>query len=523
MNSSATPRWVDYVTMPLLYFAAAKASAYFSMGPQESSIFMAQAAVLMAALLIFNGRGYYQWLMLALAAECLAGWSNQTLPVSLTLGLSNLFLAILAFTLLGRMRFNRSLNQVSDVTKFAVGAVLVAACIEAIVDTVFRAELIGLEISYLQSIRNIWFANALGLMLLSPVLFAFWRPVAQVSPISFKPLQSDYLVAVIAAVLAAVLLKADDSRIFGMHVGPILLLPLILYTAVRRDLRFTSISLLSLGLLTTYLTMSWSNPFGVSSQGDMIIAAQEFLSIAGVIALGISALITQIRHQQFGLEQVNKELTHCNNCLELRLEKDSSKLESISHELERMTLTDQTTELPNWRGFLDVAIHELSRSQRHKEPVCLLSLDIDHFRAINDEHGHQGGDEILKQIGHVISELVRSCDIAARFGGEEFIILAPNTNLDQARIFAERLRKGIQDAALRYRQADVKVTTSIGIALHRNGENLDKLSHRAEKCLESAKRSGRNRAVDERHDQEQSEDSWRKSPTDMLRDYGQPI
>ena len=189
-----------------------------------------------------------------------------------------------------------------------------------------------------------------------------------------------------------------------------------------------------------------------------------------------------------------------------------------------MTLTDQTTELPNWRGFLDVAIHELSRSQRHKESVCLLSLDIDHFREVNDKHGHQGGDEILRQIGHVIADTVRSCDIAARFGGEEFIILAPNTNLDQAQIFGERIRKAIAEASFSYQEKAVKVTTSIGIALHRTGENLDKLCHRAEECLKQAKRNGRNTIVDERQEIDPPEGDWdRQSDADMLNKYGQPV
>lgn len=496
MSPNPTPRLQDYLLLAFLYFGVTELASIQSM-PDGTLIYSLQTTVLLAFLVIFNARGYLLWLILPLCASLLSAWPQPRFTDALLNLLTNAFAASLAYTLLSSLNFDRRMNSIAELLKFTLAGPVLAGLTAAFVDSTFRAEILGQAIEYPEHIRSIWFANAVGLMLFAPLLWAFWQPA--LSDLHFKPksLRADYLVAVIACLLALLYLNAENGRIAGLHIGPILLLPVILYTAVRRDIRYTSSVVGVLCLLTAYLTVTGRNPMAVVTITDMIIAAQQFLIITSLLALGVSALMEQIRYRQFSLEQVNKELSHDKHTLESKIEKEESQLETAEDKLEQMALTDQMTQLLNWRGFLDLALQELNRSFRHRQPVSLLSIDVDHFKKVNEQYGHQGGDEILAQIGDVIREVVRNCDIAARFGGEEFIVLAPNTNLAQGQLFAERLRSAIAETKFTCADHSVRLTTSIGLAERQDDEHFDRLSCRADACRAQAKRRGRNCVVND--------------------------
>ncbi|RMG57686.1 MAG: GGDEF domain-containing protein [Gammaproteobacteria bacterium] len=134
----------------------------------------------------------------------------------------------------------------------------------------------------------------------------------------------------------------------------------------------------------------------------------------------------------------------------------------------------------------------LELARRHNLPVCLLMLDLDHFKHINDTHGHLCGDEILKKVGQIVQHTIRASDLAFRFGGEEIAVLLPNCNPEGARQLAERLRGRVQDEA--YCEArDLEVTVSIGIAALQTGDSRETLFQRADEALYRAKHNGRNR------------------------------
>jgi two-component system cell cycle response regulator len=124
-------------------------------------------------------------------------------------------------------------------------------------------------------------------------------------------------------------------------------------------------------------------------------------------------------------------------------------------------------------------------------------MDIDHFKSVNDTHGHDIGDEVLREFANRISANVRGIDLACRYGGEEFVVAMPDTDVDFAYAIAERLRKSVETTPFEISRAPgaLNVTISIGIAVSMSDDNSEKLLHRADQALYRAKREGRNRVI----------------------------
>lgn len=162
---------------------------------------------------------------------------------------------------------------------------------------------------------------------------------------------------------------------------------------------------------------------------------------------------------------------------------------------EQLARTDPLTELPNRRAFLEYAGPVWSTALRSQRPLAAMMVDIDFFKAINDNHGHAMGDRVLQAVSHLLSEVCRGGDITARWGGEEFIILLPETNAAQAAQLAERLRIKISALRLGSQRKPIRFSASFGIAERNEHESLDQLIHEADEWLYHAKESGRNRVA----------------------------
>jgi two-component system cell cycle response regulator len=166
-------------------------------------------------------------------------------------------------------------------------------------------------------------------------------------------------------------------------------------------------------------------------------------------------------------------------------------------------LTDAVTEVPNRRFFDRRLAEETERWQRRDEPLAMILVDIDHFKQVNDCHGHQAGDSALAQVARWLGEGLRACDVLARFGGEEFVLLLPNTTAHQAGTIAERLRERIAHASINLDDGGegFKLTASFGVAAleeKQGGNRVDAangLLRRADRALYAAKAAGRNCVV----------------------------
>lgn len=171
----------------------------------------------------------------------------------------------------------------------------------------------------------------------------------------------------------------------------------------------------------------------------------------------------------------------------------TESLSARSESLEHAALTDALTGTQNRRFFDDALREYLAEFRRIDKPVGLMVLDLDHFKLINDTHGHDVGDKVLREVARCLKDLTRYHDVVARLGGEEFAIVAPNMNQEALVKLAERIRKAISALAVDAGNVRLKITTSVGLAVWNGKETADDFYRRADKMLYQAKRLGRNR------------------------------
>jgi diguanylate cyclase (GGDEF)-like protein len=167
-----------------------------------------------------------------------------------------------------------------------------------------------------------------------------------------------------------------------------------------------------------------------------------------------------------------------------------------AEELERLATTDGMTGIYNRRHFLTLADREWTRARRYGRPISFLMIDIDFFKSINDDFGHQVGDEMIVHLANLARDCKRECDVLARIGGEEFALLLPETDLQQAQVVAERLRSEVAAKSLVVASRSIPATVSIGVAtLVAAMSDISDLMKAADQALYDAKHAGRNRVI----------------------------
>lgn len=181
----------------------------------------------------------------------------------------------------------------------------------------------------------------------------------------------------------------------------------------------------------------------------------------------------------------------------LRIKQLTDALQEANAKLAQLAVTDPLTGLQNRRSLYEHLDREFCRKKRYERPFSLLLLDIDHFKSVNDTHGHQMGDRVLRLVADVLRSQIRAADVAGRFGGEEFMILAPETGKDAAFALAERIRRTVQKASAAAGEGVPTVTISIGAGCTDGVQaaTVEDLVRLTDEALYRAKREGRNRTV----------------------------
>ncbi len=183
--------------------------------------------------------------------------------------------------------------------------------------------------------------------------------------------------------------------------------------------------------------------------------------------------------------------------LEVRVAERTRELELKNQLLEKMALTDALTGVPNRRAVELIARKELLRRARNDEPLALGVIDADHFKDINSDHLLIGGDHVLTWLGQMLQNALRGTDAIGRIGGEEFMVVAPGTDLAGAEVLAERLRSTIERERTVFRGSSISLTISLGFSVVESGgtASFDELRASAAAALSEAKQNGRNRSV----------------------------
>ncbi len=236
----------------------------------------------------------------------------------------------------------------------------------------------------------------------------------------------------------------------------------------------------------------------------LVHSSREFARHAGDLEGHLHQLEKAPDHPR--LREITHSVMNETRQAEHTSKESSTQLSSATEEMERLrkelddarreASTDPLTGLLNRRAFTTVLSNAIAKAQADKRPLCLLMVDLDHFKAINDRYGHLVGDKVLRFLGQLLQQLVKGQDKLCRFGGEEFAILLPDTSLQGAIRVAENIRSHLNGSQLCLVESGKPLGTlsaSFGVACYREGDSIDDLIQRADMALYQAKRLGRNR------------------------------
>lgn len=216
---------------------------------------------------------------------------------------------------------------------------------------------------------------------------------------------------------------------------------------------------------------------------------QTLMTIAIIAALGFALMFALYL-------SLNRTLTAQNKALEQKshlLEKEIEERKLLEVQLKEQVFQDDLTGLANRRKLLERVALEWPRSLRASRPISILMLDLDHFKIINDSFGHDIGDRVLKSIANILQDSIRITDLVARWGGEEFVLMLPETGHDPAMEIAERIREKVAATKLAYQDKNITFTISIGVATTENGEpSFTELLSISDMALYQSKEQGRN-------------------------------
>lgn len=264
------------------------------------------------------------------------------------------------------------------------------------------------------------------------------------------------------------------------------------YAAVRADLRGAVLAILPLVFM-----------FGQFTLRPKQIALINRVAVGGLFAVlvvrwALHVQYTQLRTDFFqliyisGIMIATSRVAQIVSRLRHALQRSRADLADALARMQDMATHDELTGLSNRRHMVELLGEEIKRERRRDQPLCIALLDLDHFKRVNDTHGHQAGDDVLRGFAQIAQGSLREVDKLARWGGEEFLLLCPGSTAEQAAIGLTRLRHKLAAAQLLPQLPDVAVTFSAGTAQYIPGETIEQTVERADKALYQAKAQGRN-------------------------------
>jgi diguanylate cyclase (GGDEF)-like protein len=237
-----------------------------------------------------------------------------------------------------------------------------------------------------------------------------------------------------------------------------------------------------------YVTKPWDN-------SELLILVQQAVERHRLLRDN-QILVQQLEEKNRNLLAKELELTKLNQNLEKLVEQRTSELRLANEKLSELASTDPLTKLLNRRAFFAKFAEELERSKRYKHKISVAMIDVDHFKSFNDMEGHLCGDEALRKISQIFMSSLRKTDVLSRYGGEEFLLMMPETNVIAGTEICDRLRAAVETNVFQGQNAPAYLTVSIGVAGYsEQGTTPQELVKAADQALYQAKEFGRNRVV----------------------------
>lgn len=482
----------------LLYFAGAQLGMTASAMSEGIAIFWLPNGILLAALLLARTRDWPAYLLAAILAEILADMPRFTLGQALGFAAINLFECLLAATLLRRVATPFTFDQLRHAVWFGAIALLLAPGLAALAGAAIHAMDADAQASFWSYWKIWWVGDSLGVLMVVPLVLGWLASRRKMR--WWRALEAS-AVAVTAVALAWMVFAQTGGEEAGwLADSPILMLLVLLWPAIRFGVRETAGIGLLIAVVAILTHLEGLGPFVSSSPEATVLKLQRYLATLLFAALVLAALLQELHDRNENLQARERELRlsqaavrQLNQELESRVQARTEELEAANRLLEALASVDALTGASNRRHFLEIARIEVERAQRLGSPVAAMMLDLDHFKQVNDKYGHEAGDRVLQTFANAVHATLRSSDIFARLGGEEFIILLPGQKQEDACALAERMREMTE--SLKFAKCPEGITVSIGIAVlgSDGAQDLEGLMRQADRALYQSKHAGRNR------------------------------
>ncbi|ODM29791.1 hypothetical protein A6779_11715 [Marinobacter adhaerens] len=479
----------------LLYYLGAWIGVHYVALDSGIVVLWPPNSVLLAALLVQPRSRWWSLFLVVLAAEIAADISVFSLFHALLFGAINIAECVLAASLI-RWFLDRSLDwsEPKDLSLFLVTVFLIASPLAALGGASIYSFLLERDTPFLTLWRLWWVGDATGLIILTPFLHMILSSglLKQVVNSNWH-VRMELVAAWIAGLLVCYLIFVFDlSSENYLALSPLAVAVVPAWVAVRFGPLAGFPLATAVALFVALATASGVGPFVSEKQDLSALFAQEFIIVFTVLLLYVAAFVDQNRRKSGELKKALVRVQHLNQALEERVRQRTQELFDANQQLQTLALTDELTGIPNRRRMRVLGEEEARRSERSGRPFSVMLMDIDHFKRVNDQYGHAVGDECLKAFVRAIAPSLRSIDRFGRWGGEEFMIIVPDSDHVDLLMLSEKVLECVREVIIAFDDQRVGMTVSIGVAEWHHA-TFDKLVSEADDALYRAKSKGRDR------------------------------
>ncbi|AUZ84509.1 sensor domain-containing diguanylate cyclase [Methylophaga nitratireducenticrescens] len=488
----------------LAYYLGALIAIHKTITPEGIAILWPPNAILLAAFLIYP-RHYLPFVAIAgMIAELVASIPAFPVWAAVSFAIINITSVSLATYFIRRKSGqNFHFNNLKNGACFLFFAPFLSSSVAGLAGATVYVIMGRTDTSYISLWQLWWFGDALAMLVLTPLIVVLWRWFQAGLP-HFK---LHYLLEALILWLAVIVIGYQSFTVESyekafLFFTPIWLVLLGVIAAIRLGVVGASATVALITVFAVEHLVRGTHPIIVDTPQNAVWLTQEYLAIIAVVSIGLAMLIQEISEQRDVLKQHENALKAQNQFLEERVNERTLALKEVNQALQnangrlaKSAATDELTGIPNRRHFLSEVQRELQRLRLDGQTASAIMIDLDHFKQVNDNLGHEAGDLVLCNIVEPISNAIRPRDLFGRMGGEEFLVFLSGADQKLANSVAERIRAEIESLEVLYRNQKINVTASLGVAEWDGRSHLDELFHQADKALYQAKNKGRNRVI----------------------------